>query len=55
MAAVLDSESHTPRIEIYTEPILTEKDFIHFERLASHGEEERWVEGSETSTATARR
>jgi predicted RNase H-like HicB family nuclease len=53
LEAVLESELETPRIEIYTEPALTEKEFIQFGMLESREEKAHWVEASETWTATA--
>ena len=53
LEAILASGAETPHIEIYTEPILAEKEFIHFERLESYEEKGHWVEVSENSTATA--
>jgi len=53
LEAVLESESQTPRIEIYTEPRLTEKEFIQFGMSESREEKVRWVKVSETRTATA--
>ncbi len=52
LEAVLESESQEPRIEIYTEPILAEKESIHFEISESCGEEVGWVKVSDTWTAT---
>ncbi len=56
LEAVLESESETPRIEIYTEPILTERELIQFGMFGmqeSREEKVHWVEANETWTATA--
>jgi len=53
LEAVLESESQTPHIEIYTEPTLTEKESIQFEMLESREGNVRWVGAIETWTATA--
>ena len=53
LEAVLESESQKPYLEISTEPVLAEKQFIQFEVLESGEESARWVEVSETWTATA--
>ena len=50
--AVLESESQAPRIEIYTEPTIAEKDFFHFKIPESSGKKVGWVEISDTWTAT---
>jgi predicted RNase H-like HicB family nuclease len=52
LEAVLEAESqHTPRIEIYTEPKLTEKEFIQFRIRGSLGIKAGRAEESDTWTA----
>ncbi len=51
LEAVLESESQAPRIEIYTEPILAEKEFIQFGIPESCGEKVGWVKISDTWTS----
>ena len=51
LEAVLESESQAPRIEIYAEPTLAEKDFIEFGIPKSCGEEFGGVEVTQTWTA----
>ena len=53
LEAVLDFESQTPRIEIYTEPILTDKEFVQFGMQESTEEQEPWSTVSESVSATA--
>jgi len=53
LEAVLESESETTRIEMYTEPILAEKEFIQFGMSESREKNVSWVEVSETWTVTA--
>ena len=53
LESVLDYESQTPRIEIQTEPILSEKEFVLFGMPVTHGEQAHWVELGESVTATA--
>jgi predicted RNase H-like HicB family nuclease len=52
LEAVLESESQRPRIEIYAEPTLAEKEFIHFRISESCGEKVDLVKISDTWTAT---
>ena len=52
LEAVLESESQGPRIEIYAEPTLGEKEFTHFRISESRKGKARWVEASEALTAT---
>ena len=53
MEAVLESESQTSRIEIYTEPVLPDKEFIQFRMQELHEGQEPWSEVRESVTATA--
>lgn len=52
LEAVLESESQAPRIQIYAEPILAEKDSIGFGIPESCGEKAGWLEATKTWTAT---
>jgi len=51
--AVLESKSQDPIIEIFTEPIIAEQDFIDLCTIKSHGQEVNWVQKYETWTVTA--
>ena len=53
LEVILESESETPLIEIYTEPTLTEKAFIQFEMSEPREAEVSWVEVNKTRTVTA--
>ena len=53
LEAVLNLESQTPRIEIYTEPILTDKEFVQYGMQESREEQEAWSEVSRSVSATA--
>ena len=53
LEAILDSESQTPDIEIYTEPILTDKEFVQFGMQESTEGQERWSDVSESVSSTA--
>lgn len=52
LEAVLESESQAPRIQIYGEPTLAEKDLIDLGIRESREEKAGWVEVTESWTAT---
>ncbi len=53
LGAVLDSESQTPGIEIYTEPMQPDKEFIRFGIEDSGEGQKTWSELNDSVSATA--
>jgi len=53
LEAVLDSESQTPSVELYAEPIQTDKEFVRFGMQESGTGQGTWIELNESVSGTA--